>query len=214
MGMTKRAAEMYVHALGAERDADLFVVRFGNVLGSSGSVVPIFRDQIRNGGPVTVTDPKMTRYVMSIPEAVQLVLQASAGGKAGEILVLDMGDPMPIVELARELIGLAGLREPEDIRIEYTGARPGEKLEETLVSSEETLHEGPHPKVRSARGPLPGLAELEERLLALAEAAEAGEENTVRELLSRMTATRQADGLAVPSGAGTGESHPSTTPSQ
>ena len=189
MGMTKRVTELYVQALGHGRGAKLVAVRFGNVLGSSGSVVPIFREQIEKGGPVTVTHPEMVRYFMTIPEAVQLVLQATTIGEAGDILVLDMGEPVKIVDLARELIGLSGLREPDDIRIEFTGVRPGEKLREDLCGPGEELASSSHPKVRVARGSFPGLEDLLPRVEHLAEAARRGDDRAVRRLLEELTSS-------------------------
>ena len=125
------------------------MVRFGNVLGSDGSVVPIFQDQIRRGGPITVTDPRMTRFFMTIPEASQLVLQAAAMGKGGEIFVLDMGEPVRIVDLARDLVRLSGLPE-NSIEIAFTGIRPGEKLYEELYFDDEETLATAHPKLRAA----------------------------------------------------------------
>lgn len=147
MGATKRLAELVCQSLQQRGDTLFVMVRFGNVLGSTGSVIPKFREQIARGGPVTVTDSQITRYFMSIPEAVQLVLQAGLMGKGGEVFVLDMGEPVRIVELAREMIRLSGLSE-EEIRIVYTGLRPGEKLfEEPLAAHESTLAT-PHAKLR------------------------------------------------------------------
>jgi FlaA1/EpsC-like NDP-sugar epimerase len=150
MGASKRLAELVCQALAQAGDTRFVTVRFGNVLGSTGSVIPRFREQIARGGPVTVTHPEMRRFFMSIPEAAQLVLQAALMGEGGEIFVLDMGEPVKIADLARELILLSGLS-PRDVRIEYTGLRPGEKLfEELLADSERTLST-PHPKLRIAR---------------------------------------------------------------
>lgn len=147
MGCTKRVAEMYIQQLRQDDVTQFMTVRFGNVLGSSGSVVPIFARQIASGGPVTVTDPEMTRYFMTIPEASQLVLQAGVIGKDGDIFVLDMGEPVKIVDLAREMITLSGLRPGEDIEIKFTGIRPGEKLYEELSVLGEDMGPTTHEKI-------------------------------------------------------------------
>ncbi len=150
MGASKRLAEMVCQGLQQPEGMRFVIVRFGNVLGSTGSVIPKFHEQIARGGPVTVTHPEITRYFMSIPEAAQLVLQAGLMGKGGEILVLDMGDPVKIVDLAHDMIRLSGLTE-DDIRIEFTGLRPGEKLYEELLADNEHTLPTPHPKLRIAR---------------------------------------------------------------
>jgi FlaA1/EpsC-like NDP-sugar epimerase len=166
MGATKRIAELLVRSLQPE-GSRYVSVRFGNVLGSNGSVVPIFKEQIARGGPVTVTHPEMRRYFMTIPEACQLVLQAAAMGRGGEIFVLDMGEPVRIVDLARNLILLSGLRPDDDIKIEFTGARPGEKLFEELSEVAEGLVPTHHEKILICEAAARPWEELDYRLSRL-----------------------------------------------
>ena len=150
MGKTKRLAELLLQDLASRSRTRFVAVRFGNVLGSRGSVVPLFKRQIAAGGPVTVTHPEMCRFFMTIPEAVTLVLQAGEVGRQGEVLMLDMGAPVRIVDLARNLIKLSGLR-PEDIEIVFTGSRPGEKLFEELLVTDEAARATEHPQIFAAR---------------------------------------------------------------
>ncbi|MEG1413203.1 MAG: nucleoside-diphosphate sugar epimerase/dehydratase [Acidaminococcaceae bacterium] len=151
MGCTKRVAEMFVQSMNAVSRTHYVAVRFGNVLGSRGSVIPLFKKQIARGGPVTVTHPEMKRYFMTIPEASQLVLQAGAMAKGGEVFVLDMGEPVKIVDLAKDLITLSGYIPEVDIPIQFTGLRPGEKLFEELLSAEDGTEHTQHEKIFTAR---------------------------------------------------------------
>jgi FlaA1/EpsC-like NDP-sugar epimerase len=165
MGATKRLAEICCEALQQQGRTRFGIVRFGNVLGSAGSVIPKFQAQIARGGPITVTHPDIIRYFMSIPEAAQLVLQAGTMGRGGEIFVMDMGEPVKIVDVARDMIRLSGY-EHDDIGIEFTGLRPGEKLYEELLADGETTQSTPHPKLRIARN-RPVDSELFSRVVAL-----------------------------------------------
>lgn len=158
MGASKRLAEIYVQSLNEalqnkkiESGTRFITTRFGNVLGSNGSVIPLFRQQIAKGGPITVTHPDIIRYFMTIPEACRLVLEAGALANGGEIYVFDMGEPVKIADLASRMIGLAGLEVGKDIEIKYTGLRPGEKLYEELLSDNENTLPTSHEKIRVAR---------------------------------------------------------------
>ena len=190
MGATKRVAERVVSARDRDYSTRYVSVRFGNVLGSTGSVIPIFRDQIASGGPVTVTHPDMVRYFMTIPEASQLVLQAGSFGRGGEILLLDMGEPVPIIRLAEDMIRLSGLTPHEDVAIVFSGARPGEKLVEELSLESTDLSRTQHPKIFvTGHGDDPDLvSEGMQELLGL---ADLGLEADVRRCLRKMVPEAQ-----------------------
>ena len=167
MGVSKRCAEIYVQALSQRSKTQYVTVRFGNVLGSEGSVVPLFKEQIARGGPVTVTHPDMKRYFMTIPEACQLVIQAGGMGAGGEIFILDMGEPVKVVDLARDLIRLSGLIPNEDIEIRFTGVRPGEKLFEELAVDDEHVTQTLHPKIFVGKFKPHAWSEVEEAYASL-----------------------------------------------
>jgi FlaA1/EpsC-like NDP-sugar epimerase len=187
MGQSKALCEWIVEAYGARRDiATRFVaVRFGNVLGSSGSVIPIFRRQIERGGPVTVTHPEMTRFFMTIPEAVSLIVQAGSIGRSGQVFVLDMGEAVSIVDLARNMIRLSGKEPDRDVAIEFVGVRPGEKLHEELWGDGESVGDTPHPKILAVTRPSIDAAWLEEELAELGRLVAEGE---TLELVSKLGA--------------------------
>ncbi len=186
MGATKRVAELAVQDLAGRYPTRFEAVRFGNVIGSAGSVVPIFREQIRRGGPVTVTHPEMRRYFMTIPEAAQLVLQAGAMGEGGEIFILDMGEPMRILDLAEEMITLTGLRPYVDMDIVFTGLRPGEKLFEELELSGEQIAKTRHPKIVIGRLNAYPPEEVARALRFLEELARDGDGTAVRKFLNTL----------------------------
>lgn len=169
MGCTKRVAEMYAQSMNKNSGTRFVAVRFGNVLGSRGSVIPLFKKQIAKGGPVTVTHPDMKRYFMTIPEASQLVLQAGAMAKGGEVFVLDMGEPVRIYDLAKDLITLSGLIPDKDIEIKITGLRPGEKLFEELLSAEDGTEKTTHRKIFTAKIKERDKTELDKQIAEIVE---------------------------------------------
>ena len=181
MGATKRFAEMYTQSLNdLEGVRTKFIAtRFGNVLGSSGSVIPLFKKQIERGGPVTVTHPDITRYFMTIPEACELVLEAATMGEGGEVFVFDMGESVKIINLAKKMITLSGLRVERDIEIKYTGLRPGEKLYEELLNTDENTLPTHHPKILIAKVNSPSFAYMESQILEIERLLKEGDNNNL-----------------------------------
>ena len=217
MGSTKRLAELTLQALSREMAPVMFgdkskipqvnktrftMVRFGNVLGSSGSVIPLFYKQIKSGGPLTVTHPKITRYFMTIPEAAQLVIQAGSMGQGGDVFVLDMGEPVKIIDLAEKMVHLSGLsirseKNPHgDISIEFSGLRPGEKLYEELLIGDNVVATG-HPMIMSANEDHLAWEVLKARLLELLTAVEEDDYTKVRQLLRETVSGYAPDGEIV-----------------
>jgi FlaA1/EpsC-like NDP-sugar epimerase len=197
MGATKRFAELILQSLASEENeynnTKITMVRFGNVIGSSGSAIPLFQQQIKEGGPVTVTDPEVIRYFMSIPEAAELVIQAGAMGKGGDVFVLDMGEPVKILELAKRLISLSGMElkdkdNPEgDIEIIFTGLRPGEKLyEELLIGANVSTTE--HKQILRAEEDFLTKEELDKYITQLKEAEKKGNIVTLKKILKQVVA--------------------------
>lgn len=189
MGATKRLCEMVIQSIDKESDTEFVAVRFGNVLGSNGSVVPLFKKQIAEGGPVTLTHKDITRYFMTIPEASQLVLQAGAYAKGGEIFVLDMGEPVKIYDLAENLIRLSGYIPNEEIEIKVTGLRPGEKLYEELLMDEEGLSETPHKKIFIGKPGEFKLEKVKKNINELLDVVKLGNKEKLREKLQNVVPT-------------------------
>ena len=195
MGASKRVAEMIVQSLSRTSSTKFCAVRFGNVLGSSGSVIPLFKEQIAAGGPVTVTHPEMKRYFMTIPEAAQLVMQAAAMGEGGEIFVLDMGEAVRIVDLARDLIRFSGFEPDVDIKIEYSGVRPGEKLFEELGFDGERMSKTRHPKIWVGKLAPVALAQVERAIAQLRPLCNVTDREQVREALREVVPEMQDEAV-------------------
>lgn len=189
MGATKRICEMIIQSINKESNTEFVAVRFGNVLGSNGSVIPLFKKQIAEGGPVTVTHPEVIRYFMTIPEACQLVLQAGSMAKGGEIFILDMGEPVKIMDLAKDLIRLSGFEPDVDIPIEITGLRPGEKLYEELLLDEEGILDTGHNKIFIGKPVFTDYKYLMKKLEKLEEMVDNKEKNKIKDILEEIVPT-------------------------
>ena len=186
MGASKRIAEIYCQNFAGHSGTHFVTVRFGNVLDSAGSVVPLFRQQIRDGGPVTVTHPEMSRYFMTIPEACQLIMQTAAMGDDGGIYVLDMGQPVKIQYLAEQMIRLAGKDPGADIEIVYTGLRDGEKLMEELFHENEPYRQTEHPQITQARHRTVNWQQLGQQIRQMEAAVRVFDETVLREIMNQL----------------------------
>jgi FlaA1/EpsC-like NDP-sugar epimerase len=190
MGATKRVAEIVVRRINEVSSTRYSAVRFGNVLGSRGSLIPVLEEQIRRGGPITITDPAMERFFMTVAEAVRLILTAGSLGEGGEVFVLDMGEPVRILDLAQTLIRLSGLEPDVDVPIQFTGIRPGEKLKEEILLAEEGVLATKHGKIHVAKlGVEPDPEALERGIAALSEAARGADPDGIRALLAEVATT-------------------------
>ena len=189
MGATKRICEMIIQLMDKNSSTEFVAVRFGNVLGSNGSVIPLFKEQIKNGGPVTVTHPDIIRYFMTIPEAVSLVLTAGGLAKGGEIFILDMGDAVKIKDLAENLIRLSGFKPGKDIIIEYTGLRPGEKLYEELLLDEEGIKKTDSEKIYIGKPINIDVVKFKEQLEDLKRCADDNDEDEIEKAISSIVPT-------------------------
>jgi len=193
MGMTKRVAEKFIQHIGRNSKTRFMIVRFGNVLGSNGSVVPLFKKQISEGRAVTVTHPEMERYFMLIPEAAQLIMQAAAIGEGGNVFLLEMGKPVKIVDLARKMIQIAGYVPDQDIEIKFTGIRPGEKLKEELINPDETPVPTFHKKIKILKRETPEVPDFEAQLDALYRIAKNGNPDEIIKTLWSLGAGGKQD---------------------
>jgi FlaA1/EpsC-like NDP-sugar epimerase len=198
MGATKRAAETYVQSMAAGSRTRFAAVRFGNVLGSNGSVLPLFHEQIARGGPVTVTDPRMTRFFMTIPEACGLILQATRIAQGGEVYLLDMGEPVRVLDMAHDLIRLYGFEPGKDIEVKITGLRPGEKLHESLTDEAEVAEPLAHAKLLRVRGQVPARSSCRELMIAIERAISARDEEAAMDALCALVPTFRPEGQRQP----------------
>jgi FlaA1/EpsC-like NDP-sugar epimerase len=186
MGASKRLAEMYCESLNRSYKTKFIITRFGNVLGSNGSVIPLFKKQLKNGGPITVTHPEVTRFFMTIQEACQLVLEASCMGNGGEIYVFDMGKSIKIIDLAHKMIQLAGLEVNKDIKVKFTGLRPGEKMFEEVLNTNEGTSKTHHPKILIGKVSNENFKNIEQTITKIEASIKTQENNNIVKLMKEI----------------------------